>query len=532
MKGILLLLAMHISICSMAKTVSQEKAMSKALRFVQPAALTRGISKAEAPRLTLAYTAAEGDEIYYYVFNNASGGYVIVGGDDVAHDVLAYGESGAFDYDRMPPAMKWWLGQYEGQIHRAIQTERGGTEPRVQHRSEVQPLLGNTAWDQDIPYSAHILNNVQLYEADSDDYYPTGCVATALAQIMRYWRYPQHGMASHAYKYNGNIFEADFSKADYKWDLMQDWYYLSYSNQPEEDAVAELLYHLGIGLNMIYDVRMGIAQPEMVAYTLRTFFGYSGDARKLSRNDGYADDEWEDIVYQELAAGRPIVYGGGGHAFVCDGYRDGFYHINWGWRGDYNDYYLLTSTDGAPVLAPDHRHYDSQQQIIIGIQPDYESEGFVHTTGILDIPEEVSSAPLHVETSLCNPTSQDIEIKPVLELYDDDADVYSYIDYHKDTEVIPARETVTIGFTIPHDLLTEGHDYYVFIDDKTTTAKFTYTFFHAADAPTGITRQKVYAETHGSRTYNLYGIPVGEGYKGIVIEKDGRVYNIKGGRMK
>ena len=241
-----LLIAAHVSTCAVAKSVSPEEALGKALRFMQPHShRSRGVSiRPTTPHLTLTHTAAAGDETYYYVFNNADGGYVVVGGDDVAHDVLAYGESGTFDPDNMPAAMRWWLSLYEGQIHRAIQAERrqeAGTNAEASDRREIQPLLGKTEWFQDLPYSAYILNNVELAEADADEYYPTGCVATALAQVMRYWRYPQHGMASHSYRYRGNIFEADFSKADYKWDLMKDTYPFAYMGTPEEDAVAELM---------------------------------------------------------------------------------------------------------------------------------------------------------------------------------------------------------------------------------------------------------------------------------------------------
>lgn len=521
MKRIILLLLAHISLCAVAKTVSPAEALDKALRFVQPTATARGMHAAGATQLTLTHTAAAGDETYYYVFNNADGGYVVVGGDDVAHDVLAYGASGTFDPNNMPPAMKWWLSQYEGQIHRAIQAERRQNaetkaEAPTHSRTEILPLLGKTEWFQDLPYSAHILNNVELAEADADEYFPTGCVATALAQIMRYWRYPQHGMASHGYRYRGNIFEADFSKADYKWDLMEDSYPFAYMGLPAEDAVAELMYHLGIGLKMIYDPYIGIAQPEMVAYTLRTFFGYSSDAHKLSRDNGYADSQWEQIVYEELAQGRPIVYGGGNHCFVCDGYKDGFYHINWGWNGRYNDYFLLTSTSDTPALTPNDQSFERRQEMIIGIKPDPESEGFVHTTGILDIPEEVASAPLHVETCLYNPTSQDVTVKPVLELFDDMEGRYYYLDYDKDSEFVPAKGTATIGFTIPQSLLIEGHDYYVFIDDDITEAKFTYTFFQMVDNPSGITQLPL-TQDHRSTSFNIYGMPVDSNYRGIVI---------------
>lgn len=480
MKGILLLLAMHISICSMAKTISQEEALSKALRFVQPAAMARGISKAEAPQLTLAYTAAEGDETYYYVFNNANGGYVIVGGDDVAHDVLAYGETGSFDATQLPPAMKWWLGQYEKQIHRAIVS---GNQPaaryatRASEREDIEPLLGGIKWGQRLPFNALINDNAENPIEGGQTV--AGCVATATAQVMRYWKYPAKGVGMHSYRVFGQTQSADFSQTEYKWDLMQETYEPGYKGTPEERAVAELTYHVGVAVNMFYvpGGSSGSMTEGCVPYALQTFFGYSKDMKVYDRiKSGLTDEAWEDIIYTELAEGRPVIYSGGHHTFVCDGYQDGRFHINWGWNGMSDDYFLLTATDDESALKVEMSGtggnasscYDEGQNIIVGIHPGDDVEGGLYVPDALAIDDEIPAAPLKFNVKVCNPTSHDISILPVVRLIDGQkAAVLDKIDtlvveVSKEPINVAAKGETIIPVEIPQGLLEESAMYSLF----------------------------------------------------------------------
>lgn len=430
LKKLLFSSLMLLSGAAMAETVSPEQALGKALSFFQQPVHTRGQQAAQS--LTLAHTAQADGETYYYVFNNPAGGYVIVGGDDVAHDVLAYSETGAFDAAQLPPAMQWWLSQYEQQIHCAIAS---GSKPETQiktatrasERKNIEPLLGGTQWDQALPYAALVNGNVG--NPDVSSIAPTGCVATATAQVLRYWKYPAKGMGSHSYKSLGLVQSADFSQTEYKWDLMQDTYKAEYNGTPEEQAVAELMYHVGVALNMFYAPGgPSSAMAEAIPYALHTFFGYDKDMKLYNRaKSDIADDAWEDMVYTELADGRPVIYNGGQHSFVCDGYKDGRFHINWGWNGMNNDYFLLTATETETALTVkesgiggnNSSRYDEGQIILIGIKPgNGDEEGDIYIPDYLTIADTIPVAPLKFDVKVCNPTSKDIQILPLVQLLD------------------------------------------------------------------------------------------------------------------
>ena len=467
---------MLLSAAAMADSVSPEQALSKANRFFQQSENTRG----QAQSLILAHTAQADDETYFYVFNNPAGGYVIVGGDDVAHDVLAYSESGSFDYDQLSPATRWWLGQYQNQIHSAIAAERQGmaaqneaTRALALNRTEIKPLLGGIAWNQTAPYNADILGSAQI--EDPQLQYATSCVATATAQVMRYWKYPERGRFSHAYRWKDQLLEANFAESVYEWDLMQETYKETYSGTPGENAVAKLMSDVGIALNMNYGRRYtpGSAAPDRtIPYALATYFGYDKKMELLERDSltNLPAGGWEKMIYSELAEKRPVIYGGGGHAFICDGYKDGFFHINWGWGGIANDeYYLLTSTETTPALAPKTEgaggnglgQYSGDESIIIGIQPDPQSEGFVYLTEQMSVPAEAPYGPQHYEGKIYNPTSQDVKATvlivflPDIPLKEDD------IFMHDTTMVFPAGQETLFSFDVPETSLIPGFRYSV-----------------------------------------------------------------------
>lgn len=434
MKRLFLLPVMLIGSAAMAETVSPDQALDKAMRFLQMPARTQN-AQAAAPVLTLAHTAAADGETYYYVFNNAAGGYVIVGGDDVACDVLAYGETEPFDLGKLPPAMKWWLGQYEHQIHRAIQEVKDNTALRHAARRTadqlpaIEPLLGGIMWNQDLPYNAFLPGAVEAPSPLAQ--IVTGCGATSVAQVMRYWNYPERGMAHHAYSLHGDYKEANFANSEYRWDLMRETYDVDehghgvYHGTPEEDAVALLMSDVGIAYNMEYGPSFAGgsgAEETSIAYILRTYFGYDEKMEFWEREENFSDADWEALVYAELAAGRPVIYNGanaegGGHSFVCDGYEAGRFHINWGWNGSYNDYFLLTSTETETALSPDRSgiggnstyRFDDFNSIVIGIQPDPQSEGFVYLTESAIKPVEMPMEPMHLEARLYNPTSNQVD---------------------------------------------------------------------------------------------------------------------------
>ena len=367
----------------MAQTIEVEDAQNRALQFLQGQSQTR--ASQQEVQLKLAYTSKSGDEIYYYVFNNANGGYVIMGGDEAAREVLGYGETGSFDYERIPDNMRWWLSQYDAQISQAIREVKAGTNKVVRQtqtraeRADI-PVMLTTKWGQNVPY------NMQLPTSQSGEAnFPVGCAVTALAQIMNYHHWPDTGVGSNTLpeEYFGHKFTADFENTHYDWEAMADSYDTIYSGTREEVAVGTLMVHLGVAFNSSYDDGGTETDGYLAGKALANNFRYNKGMSVLFRFS-YIDTDWEDIVYNELSANRPVFYGGhtknrDGHSFVCDGYKEGLWHINWGWDGMYNNYYLITPTSTEKALQPggtgtgggdENASYATDQYIFKDLYPD------------------------------------------------------------------------------------------------------------------------------------------------------------------
>ena len=385
----LLLLTMSAMTALGQQTVSVEEAQAKAAAFLNHSAGAKGGTV--TTDVQLAYTAQQGNETYYYVFNNGSngqGGFVIIGGDETARTILGYSDNGAFDPNNMPENMKWWLSQYEQQISAAIKNggttaaAKGGMGPKSIARADIDTLC-LTLWDQGKPYNAAISGNIGYT-------FVTGCVATAMAQIMKKYEYPAQGIGSKTYQSETlkNNYTADFGNTTYQWTKMTDAYGNSYSGTAAEDAVATLMYHCGVAAEMDYTITKGSsASSYTAAQGMIDYFNYD-KGMSYEKRTYYSDDAWAEMIYAELYAGRPVLYSGStslnqGHAFVCDGYKyDGEYdlfHMNWGWSGYCNGYFPLQGTAGTvKALTPNGSGtgggtagyaYDQSQSVVIGIQP-------------------------------------------------------------------------------------------------------------------------------------------------------------------
>lgn len=385
------------------QTVSVADAKAKAAAFLNRSAGAKGGTV--TTDVQLAYTAQQGNETYYYVFNNGSdgqGGFVIIGGDETARTILGYSDSGAFDPNNMPENMKWWLSQYEQQISAAIKS--GGTTAAAKGgmggvksiaRANITPLCATT-WDQGKPYNAAITGNTEYTLV-------TGCVATAMAQIMKKHNYPAQGIGSKTYQSGTlkNNYTADFGNTIYQWTKMTDAYGNSYSGTEAEIAVATLMFHCGVAANMDYNIISeggSSASAFTAAQGMVNYFNYDKGISYKERTY-YSDDDWAEIIYAELAAGRPVLYSGStsagaGHAFVCDGYKyegdNDLFYLNWGWSGSNNGYFPLQGTAGTvKALTPDGTGigggaagsaYDQSQSIVIGIRPNNSSLAKVEMT--------------------------------------------------------------------------------------------------------------------------------------------------------
>lgn len=388
-RSILFALCSLFGTLSYAQQVSMEEAHAKALNFLNQNQAKARKSVSQPVSLELAYAAKNGDESHFYIFNSANDGFVIVGGDEAAQEILGYSENGAFDYATAPDNLKWWLSQYSAQIQNAIadvksgkaviasQSDNAKARRKVASRNNVPDLI-TTKWGQDAPF-----NSVIPKKGNTNRSFVTGCTATAMAQVMKYYNYPEKGTGTKSY-YDDETsvdFAADFENTQYDWDNMLDSY-ASY-NKNQAQAVGTLMYHCGVSLNMSYDLGGSSASTFNIPDALATYFGYDKSGYSAERKF-YTDEEWEDMIYNELSNGRPVIYGGNnkaypysGHAFVCHGYNayNRKYAINWGWNGAYDGYFALT---GATALIPNGTRngsaeggqYTGSQLAIFNIMPD------------------------------------------------------------------------------------------------------------------------------------------------------------------
>ncbi len=284
----------------------------------------------------------------YYVFNSEGGGWAVVAADDrVPQAVLAYSPTGTFDAVNIPDAVKGLLDGYAAEVE-ALGRHNAVIAPRHTPGRSVAPLLGETAWAQGYPF------NLMCPVVDGQRCV-TGCVNTAISQIMYFHQYPAVGRGSHTYTTGGLTLSADFSKSVYRWDLMKPVYnYYGSDGDSEEskNAVALLLRDCGIANSTNYGT--GESGASLNTPGLIDYFGYDRSLRHLERNN-CTRDYYEETLRAELDAGRPVHYeggsSGGGHAFVCDGYdSEGYFHFNFGWGQGSSGYYLTSATgfDASP----------------------------------------------------------------------------------------------------------------------------------------------------------------------------------------
>lgn len=363
MKRKTILLCLLLVFCAtgmFAQQISVFEAQQRASAFLSSNAARRAPSANGSTGLSLAYTMhnKKANKVCFYVFNRGiDNGFVIIGGDESARQILGYSNNGSFDYDKIPANFKWWLSQYQEQISHAITVAEKAPEMIKANKAAVQkknaakkasvsPLL-TTTWNQDSPYSDAI--NADWHSqcpGMANVNFVTGCVATAMAQVMNYHEWPVTGTGSHSKTttYNGSyVFEqsADFGSTTYDWANMLDDY-SGASTQAQKNAVATLMYHCGVAVDMNYNTAASGgsgAVSRSISEGLTSYFDYDKSVRYEERAY-YTDDEWEAMMYNELVNNRPVLYGGaaengGGHQFVCDGYNadDDTYHFNWGWGG-------------------------------------------------------------------------------------------------------------------------------------------------------------------------------------------------------
>lgn len=304
----------------------------------------------------------------YQIIGMEQGGFAVVAADDRVPEVL--GVSTSKYSDGHNENFKWWLEAVGEAVKYAVDHDITLTTTKPdpnKYPSQVGPLM-TTLWDQLEPY-----NRLCPISNGGDRCY-TGCVATAMAQVLNYFKVPVCGIGTRTIYYpqnntSGTAVTADFGEHVYDWNNMLDEYTAGNYNDEQAMAVAVLMRDCGVAADMEYG---GYAEAGSGAYSteaaagLRTYFGLA-DAECLERDD-YTEPQWMDIVYRELSENGPVYYGGaswssGGHAFVLHGYNEeGKVYVNWGWSGDDDGYYDIA------LLNPGWYHFDMQQDMIIGVK--------------------------------------------------------------------------------------------------------------------------------------------------------------------
>ena len=385
----LLLLFLGMGLLAQAAPITQQQAQQEATSFltkksfanknIKPVALSNKMLKS-------------GSQAPFYIFNVGNNqGFVIVSGDDRTNPILGYSQEGYFDEAKAPANMKNWLGEYAQQIALLDKVEPAMLKsviaaPRatsvVDTRNSIAPLI-TTKWDQATPYwneCPQFMNSDD--EADGYELAYTGCVATSMSQLMNFYKYPeQTSQVIPAYSFT-------YSDGNYNYSTVQmpelpittfDWAHMRDTYTGAEDkvytsAVAHLMFYVGCALKSQY----GVSATGAYTDDIPKAFGLFGYGSKLAYRNDYTQEVWDNMVYQELAAGRPMIYNGtagsgGGHSFICDGYEYGnYFHINWGWGGMGNGYFQLAimnpyaSGIGGSSSA---EGYNMKQNIVYNVIP-------------------------------------------------------------------------------------------------------------------------------------------------------------------
>jgi len=357
------LLTLCFALVAKAEPVGKQAALYTAQSYM----LAKGkvINSAQKPfkaaRKATAQTAEE-EETYYYVFNAGDdNGYVIISGDDRTEPILGYVEQGSFDPENIPENMRSWLQSYADEIKYIVDNDLDSNSPMLRKRNKVQatkhsvPELLTTRWNQGSPYN---ILCPKYYKGDGTQHYPaSGCSATAMAQVVNFYKYPEKTkavIAAHSNTYNlddgttktvtakaiprNTVIDWENMRNSYSWDGEE-------NATAQDTAVANLMLMCGQGVKMGWGASSGAVTSRSRDFFVNCF-GYNTSAYWGGRGS-YSIDDWFDMLYHEISSGYPVLYAGhssgGGHAFVLDGFDgDNLFHVNWGWGGGSNGWFLVS----------------------------------------------------------------------------------------------------------------------------------------------------------------------------------------------
>lgn len=387
-----------------ASPVDVNTARQLGLKYVQ------GNATRQVAELDLAYVqTTESGANALYVFN-FEGGYMIMAADDVAQPILAFGEEGRFDANNIPDGLAYYLRHYARQIEYAVnnnmtaspeiaeqweQIRRNGViRAERSTRGDVAPLIA-TNWNQDSPYN--LLCPTAAGGPGGHAY--AGCVATAMSMVMKYWNWPVQGNGEHSYTPQGFPTQnVNFGTTTYNWANMP-----NSCNNSNYQAVALLMYHCGVAVDMQYGAGSSGAYSFDVPDACINYFRYTPNTTRLER-DLYSKYDWEEMLIASLREGFPLYYSGadsdGGHAFVCCGYResDRKFYFNWGWSGFNNNYFAIDA------LNTYSGYFNQNQGAIFNMIPDYVYDGLIPAATDLAVVSENAHSKKGI-ISWTNPTT-------------------------------------------------------------------------------------------------------------------------------
>lgn len=361
------LLGLGIAATAVAAPVSPEAALDRA-RSAAPMK-ARGMA---AP-MKLVHTGMNAGKATVYLFAGDDN-FMIAPADDAAPAVLGYGDASLTDANgEMAPGFRYWMEFLGSRM--AMLEANGGISYQRTAANDFAPIpsMCSTIWNQTTPFNDECPRYSGMRSV-------TGCVATAMSQVMKYHNWPPtgEGFNSYTYEYDGldRTIETDFSTYTFDWDNMLDSYNDSYTST-EAAAVAHLMRAAGGAVNMGYTPYSSGAASQKVASALGNYFRYDKSVRFEPR-DCYHLDVWEEMVYNSLSTYGPVVYDGStgeaGHSFVCDGYSgEGYFHINWGWGGTSDGNFLLDFLDPyeqGTGGAGTGMNFAYSQDAILDIRPD------------------------------------------------------------------------------------------------------------------------------------------------------------------
>ena len=342
-----LLMCLFSSMMMQAGEITEAQALQKAQQILKGRQLVKERARTRG---------AEATSPAYYVFNaEANGGFAIIASNDQMPEVLGYAEQGHLNLAQVPDNVKWLLDYYE-RIAKSLKKSsapgrRAGTRS-ASERTELVPLL-KTEWNQD-----------GIYQEQCPDIGGTktltGCVATAMAQVVNFFQWPLNSVRE-AVGYTSNKDDAE-KKIDLPSLPARKFNWFNMTN----DDIAWLMRYCGQSVLMDYKTDESTSSPSSIPGALISVFNFSKGVDLVDRKE-FTDEEWEQALYHEIELGRPVIYSGfknkKGHTFVLHGYKNGQFYINWGWGGNLDGYFALTS------LTPGDNDFTEDQNAVVGIQP-------------------------------------------------------------------------------------------------------------------------------------------------------------------